>query len=228
MLTTFVASFRWALVAGFVLGATAWSSLAQAQAIDGGDGENYSAPPPERRNGFMATLQTEYGYMSVEGYPNKLGRIGNPDYRSHIGGVGSVVSLVLGGALRDWLTAGLVIRTAGVFGEDKIVGGISGIGMQLQGFPLWARGGAFRDLGIVGEFGVGLGAISDTSDKDDAKVLAEGGGMSHLSLGASYEVFKFWLFSAGPVLNYSHQFSQSMTGHSVTGGIKLTFYSAQP
>jgi hypothetical protein len=228
VLATFVASFRWVLVAGFVLGATAWSSAAHAQAVDNGDGESYAAPAAERRNGFMATLQAEYGYLSVEGYPNKLGQIDNPAYRSHIGGVGSIVSLVIGGALRDWLTAGLVIRSAGVYGEGNIVGGIAGIGLQLQGFPLWERGGAFRDLGLVGEFGVGLGAISDTSDKHDTRVLAEGGSMSHLSLGASYEVFKFGLFSAGPVLNYSHQFSQTMTGHSITGGIKLTFYSAQP
>jgi hypothetical protein len=176
----------------------------------------------------MASLQTDFGYMSVEGYPNKLGQIGSPDYRSHIGGVGNSLSLVLGGALRDWLTAGMVVRTGGVMGENQIVGGITALGLQLQGFPLWSQGGAWRNLGLVGEFGVGLGGIVDNTDKDNPDVLADGGGMSHLSFGVSYEVFKFWLFSAGPVVNYAHQFSQSVSGHAVTGGMKLTFYSAQP
>lgn len=214
------------LVTAFLLGAA--PRVAHAQALDGGDGESYDAPPAERRNGVMVSLQTDFGYVSVEGYPNKLGEIGDPVYRSHVGGVGNSVSLVLGGALRDWLTTGLVVRLGGVSAENNILAGASAIGVQLQGFPLWSLGGVGRDLGLTGEVGVGLGSIVDATDKDDPTILADGGAMSHLSLGVSYEVWKFWLFSAGPVVNYTHQFSQSMTSHLVTGGIKLAFYSAQP
>ncbi len=229
MLARSLTLVRWLVVAASGAGALTFAPEARAQALDGGDGEDYATPKAERRNGFMAPLQTEYGYMSVEGYHKKLGETGLPEYRSHIGGVGGTFALVLGGVLRDWLTAGLVLRTSGVTGNDNtVVGGISGVGLQLQGFPLWSRGGAWRDVGLVGEFGVGLGGILDNTDSDDPDVLADGGGMSHVGVGLSYEVFKFWLFSAGPVVNYSHQFSQSMSSHIATAGIKLTFYSAQP
>jgi hypothetical protein len=234
VLNRFVDPKRWvqvgalALGALLVLGTPCFVTSAHAQALDGGDGEDYSAPKAERRDGFMASLQVEYGFMGVEGYPNKLGQIGSPAYRSYVGGVGGNLQLVLGGAIRDWLTAGLLVRAASVQGEGDVVGSAAGIGLQLQGFPLWSRGGFGRNLGVTGEFGVGLGSIVDITDPDDVDILADGGGMSHLGVGVSYELWKFWLFSAGPVLNYTHQFSQSLSSHLVTAGMKLTLYTGQP
>lgn len=228
VLNRFVNPKRWVVVGALALGGQAVATSAHAQALDDEGDEAHAAPPAERRNGFMASLQAETGFLGVEGYPNKLGQINNPAYRSYVGGLGSNLQLVLGGALRDWLTAGLVVRVASVAGEGDVFGSAGGIGLQLQGFPFWSRGGFGRDLGIVGEFGVGLGSIIDATDRDDVDILADGGSMSHLALGVSYEVWKFWLFSAGPVVNYMHQFSQSMSSHAVTGGIKLTLYTAQP
>jgi hypothetical protein len=234
VLNRFVDPKRWAQVGALalgallLLGAPGVARSAHAQALDGGDGEEYSAPAAERRDGFMASLQVDYGFLGVEGYPNKLGQIGDPAYRSYVGGVGGNLQLVLGGAIRDWLTAGLLVRAASVAGEGDVIGTATAIGLQLQGFPLWSYGGFGRNLGVTGEFGVGLGSIVDATDKDDLDILAEGGGMSHLGVGASYEVWKFWLFSAGPVVNYSYQFSQSLSSHMATVGMKLTFYSSQP
>ncbi len=48
--------------------------------------------------------------------------------------------------------------------------------------------------------------------------------MSHVALGASYELFKFWLFSAGPTVQYTYQKSDSLAAHLATAGMKLTFY----
>lgn len=234
VLNRFADPKRWVLVGALALAAQLSMSApwlvksAHAQALDGGDGEEYSAPPAERRDGFMASLQVDYGFMGVEGYPNKLGQIGDPAYRSYVGGVGGNLQLVLGGALRDWLTAGLLVRAASVQGEGDIIGTAAAIGMQLQGFPLWSHGGFGRNLGVTGEFGVGLGSIVDATDPDDIDILADGGGMSHLGVGLSCELWKFWLFSAGPVVNYTYQFSQSLSSHVATGGMKLTLYTAQP
>lgn len=219
---------RWVLVGALTLGGQSLAGNARAQALDGGDGENYAAPAAERRDGFMASLQVDYGFMGVEGYPNKLGEIGVPEYRSYVGGLGGNIQLVLGGVLRDWLTAGLLLRAASVRGEGEVTGTSAAIGMQLQAFPLWSRGGFGRDLGVTGEFGVGLGSIVDLTDADDPDILADGGAMSHLGLGASYELWKFGLFSAGPLVNYTYQFSQSLSSHVATAGLKLTFYSGQP
>ena len=75
---------------------------------------------------------------------------------------------------------------------------------------------------------MGLGSIVDVTDPDDVDILADGGAMSRVGLGVSYEVWKFWLFSAGPVVNYTYQFSQSLSTHMATAGIKLSLYTAQP
>ncbi len=102
--------FQVAALIGVVLATTP----AFAQSLDGGkDGENIAAPTAERRDGFMASLGLNYGYGAIGGYPNKLGQIDNPGYYSEIKGVASTFSLVLGGALRDWLTVGLLIRAGG-------------------------------------------------------------------------------------------------------------------
>lgn len=228
MLTQFSRRVRGALVVALSALGLCVAPRAHAQALDGGDGEDYAAPKAERRDGVMASLQADYGFAAVEGYPNKLGQIGDPAYRSYIGGLGGNISLVLGGAIRDWLTAGLLLRGASVQGEQNIIGTMSGIGLQMQGFPLWTMGGFGRNLGVTGEFGVGIGSILDITDQKDPDILADGGGMSHLGIGLSYEVFKFWLFSAGPVVNYTHQFSESMSSHLVSAGMKLTFYLGQP
>jgi hypothetical protein len=212
-----------------VLGATLATAPVFAQSLDGGrDGENFAAPPAERRDGFMASLGYNVGYGAIGGYPNKLGQIDNPGYYSEITGLGTNLSLVLGGALRDWLTAGLLIRAGGVTSDEKVVGGSTGIGLHIEGFPLWARGGPWRNIALTGEFGVGVGYIADTTDQKDPLVLADGGAMSHLAVGAAWEVWKFWLFSAGPAVQYTYQYSNSLSAHLATAGMKLTFYWNQP
>lgn len=212
-----------------VLSASLVTAPALAQSLDGGkDGENFAAPTAERRDGFMAQLGYNVGYGSIGGYPNKLGQIDNPGYYSEIGGMASNLHLVLGGALRDWLTVGLLIRMGGISSDEDVVGGSYGVGLHAEGFPLWAKGGVWRDIALIAEFGVGLGSIVDISDKDDLQVLADGGAMTHLSVGAAYEVWKFWLFSAGPAVQYTYQTSTSLSAHMGTAGLRMTFYWNQP
>jgi hypothetical protein len=223
-----MANFR-PFQAAVVLGMSLLAVPAVGQSLDGGkDGENIAAPPAERRDGFMASLGYNVGYGAIGGYPNKLGQIDNPGYYSEITGMASNFTLVLGGALRDWLTLGLLIRAGGIASEEKIVGGSTGLGLRAEGFPLWSRGGMWRDLALTSEFGVGIGSIVDVKDNDDPLILADGGAMTHLAVGVSYEAWKFWLFSAGPVVQYTYQRSTSLSAHLATAGMKLTFYSGQP
>lgn len=204
---------------------------AYAQAVDEGDGEEYAAPPTERRGGFMASLSYDLGYGVVGGYPNKLGQIDNPAFYREVSGFDAGFGLVLGGALRDWLTAGLLVRLAGVqqFDSDsELLAASSTIGLRVEGYPLYGRSGAWRDVGIAGEFGVGLGSVVDAEDRDDVQVLADGGAMSHLGLGVTYTPWRFWLFSAGPEVRYVYQYSQSLTAHLATVGMRLSFFGVQP
>lgn len=218
-------------MAGGFAAVLACPSPAFGQAVDAGDGEDYAAPPTERRGGFMASLSYDVGYGLIGGYPNRLGQLNNPRFYEEVSGLGAGFGLVLGGALRDWLTAGLLVRVGGVqrLDEDSIVAGSNAIGLRLEGYPLYPRGGAWRDLSLAGEFGVGLGSVVDLEGSDDdAEVLADGGAMSHLALAAGYSPWRFWHFSAGPELRYTYQYSQSMTAHVATAGMRLTFFGVQP
>lgn len=215
--------------AAALVGALLVTTQAFGQSLDGGkDGENFAAPPAERRDGFMASLGYNLGYGAIGGYPNKLGQIDNPGYYSEVTGMTSNLSIVLGGAVRDWLTLGLLLRFGGIASDEKILAGSSGVGLRLEGFPLWSRGGIWRDVALTGEFGVGLGSVVDATDDKDPKILADGGAMSHAAIGAALELWKFWLFSAGPAVQYTYQTSDSLSAHLATAGMKLTFYWGQP
>jgi hypothetical protein len=206
------------LGAGLALSTPARADFAEA---DYGD---YEPPEPVRRSGFTFGLDYGLGYANISGYPNKLTQIGDSAYEQTVSAPASSGALWLGGALRDWLTfsVGYGIRGGGT---ADMAGGAGAILFRLEGYPLFFKGGRFRDLAVMGEFGAGSGAIVRSSDN---KVVAEAGSMSSVAFGAFYEPWQFWNFSAGPVLRYGHDFSESWSSHSVTLGLRMAFYSTQP
>jgi hypothetical protein len=186
-------------------------------------GVSYEPPPPERRSGFAFGLGYGAGYGSSLGYPNKLGQIDNPDYEQNVGGLAFASSIWLGGALRDWFTFGLGLSSRAVQ-EGDLQAQNGAFVVHLEGFPLWSLGGAFRDLGVFGEAGAGSAVIVDPAKK----VVANGGSMSVLGIGAFYEPWQLWHFSFGPGLTYHYEYSQSLASHVVSLGVRTVFYGGQP
>ncbi len=199
--------------------ATAESSLAN----NDGNTVSYQPPPAERRDGFTIGVMQHFGLVSVSGYPNRISAIGVPEYRSSTGAeFGQASGLWLGGALRDWFTAGVGVSSAATFSQEP-AGVISAFVLHLEAFPAFALGGLYRDLGVALDVGTGFGA---TMRGDDTE--AEGGSLAYFGGTVFFEPLRFWHFSTGPSLTYSHQFSQTLSAHVVGLGWRFVFYGVQP
>jgi hypothetical protein len=175
--------------------------------------------PPQRRAGLVLGVAGGLLTSGARGYPNDVAKIDVPQYEAHLGaGVSVGGAFWLGGALADWLTVGL-----GAFGGGSKHGGLRGSGgaftVRIEAFPLFYRGGHFQDLGVL--FTAGTGAYSIHRGKEK---LAEGAGTSAVGLGAFYEPWRFWQLSFGPQIEYSHQFSDSMSAHTLVLGMRSVFY----
>jgi hypothetical protein len=187
------------------------------------DASDYEPPPTERRGGFSFGFSLGPGLSSVAGYRNDLNEIGDPAFERTVDALGVGGSLWLGGALRDWLNLGVgaSFRNAQ---QDDLVSQNSAFVFRVEGFPLFSLGGRARDIGVFGEFGAGGAEIVDA----DMEVVADGGILSVIGLGVFYEPWRFWHFSTGPLLQYTHEFSPSLTSHAVTLGLRTALYGVQP
>lgn len=188
-----------------------------------GSGANYRPPPAQRRDGFTIGLVQHLGLISLRGYPNRLAELDNPDFLAKSGAqFASHGGLWLGGALRDWLTVGIGMVSAASF-DDQPQSAAQAFILHVEAFPAFSRGGLYRDLGVFVDVGTGGGVILRGDD-----TLADGGSLAYLGGGVFFEPFRFWHFSTGPSLSYSHQFSQTLTGHFVGLGWRFVFYGVQP
>ncbi len=213
-------SFVW--TTGAVAGVVATSLVPRAcWAQEGADETNY-VPKVERRDGFTVGIGYGMGAGNYVGYPNEVEKIDNPEYRSSTGmSLASGYSIWLGGALRDWFTVGVGLFAAGG-GDKDMIGGGGAFGLHLEAFPLFALGGAWRDLGVSTEFGAAGGTIQKDGDES-----ANGGNMSMVGFGAFFEPWQFWHVSHGPMLSTKYQFSDSMTASTVLLGWRMALYWTQ-
>ena len=185
------------------------------------DAENHYDPgPAQRRSGFTAGLFFGPAGGASDGYLNELAKIGNPDYRQNTGFVaGSSSGFWLGGALRDWFVFGLGFRGATIEGNGKRSEGSSFV-LHVEAFPLFARGGVFRDISLFSEFGAGSRKIVE-----HGQTVADAGFVSQIAVGAQWEAFRFWShFAGGPMLLVSHEWSESMTTTYGALAFRLAFY----
>jgi len=172
----------------------------------------------ERRSGFAAAFDLGFGLGRATGYPNEISKIDDPDFESSTGNAfGSTWSLWAGGALRDWFTFGLGLMSIGAASKDIKAGSTAFI-LHVETFPLWSLGGSLRDLALYSHFGAG--GLKITGGPEDA----DGGFMSVLGGGLSYELWRPGHFAIGPVLEGSYLYSQSGEVFGMFAGIRSTFY----
>ena len=173
-----------------------------------------------RRSGFVAGLTLGLTAGEAHGYPNEIAKLDVPAYRRNTAGaVGGVNRLWLGGALTDYFVFGLGFVGMGLkHGETSAAG--SAFIFHVEGYPLFYRGGVFRDLSLFGDFGAGGMKITGHNREE-----ADGGLMSVLGVGAGYEPLRFWKFTFGPAVEYWHWWSQTLTTSSVAAEARLTLVS---
>ncbi len=192
------------------------TALAQIQ--DDWDGD-FGGQAAERRSDF--TFGGALGGLvgNLSGFPNDANKIDRAEFEADTGAAfGLGYKLWLGGALADWLSFGLGFGGGSLAGsgpEAKVTQFL----FRVETFPLFYEGGQLRDLGVHADFGLGPASMSE-----DGREVAEGGATSVLTVGAFYEPWQFGNFNAGPVVEYTHTFSQTMTGHVGMIGLRLAFY----
>jgi hypothetical protein len=182
---------------------------------------NYDPGPATRRSKFTVGLGLGMVTGGVSGYPNEVAKIGVPAFQGSTGwAFGWGGSLWVGAALRDWLVVGLGGNYEAVWGGSGSSSGAAAI-LHLEGYPLFYRGGVYRDLALFGEFGAGGRTVSRSS-----RTVADGGGLAIVCLGVLYEPLRVaGHFAGGPYVEYSYQSSISLTANLVTIGFRTAFYT---
>ena len=200
-----------------VVGLGSLTSRARAESADDAWDGGYQQVAT-RRSGFVIGLGAGIALGNASGYPNELAKLGDPLYRRNTAlAFGGANRLWLGGALTDWFVFGVGLVGFGMkHGETSVEGGA--YVFHVEGFPLFYRGGRFRDLSIFGDFGAGGMKITGHRRED-----ADGGLMSVVGLGVGYDALHFWKFTLGPAVEYWHVWSQTLTMNSVSLEARFTF-----
>jgi hypothetical protein len=200
-----------------LLGLYSITGVARAESADGAWDGGYNQVA-RRRSGFVAGLTLGLAAGNAYGYPNQLAKLGDPIYKRETGGAfGGANRLWFGGALTDYLIFGLGFTGMGMKHDQTSVAGSAFI-FHVEGYPLFYRGGVFRDLSIFGDFGAGGMKITGNGREE-----ADGGLMSVVGVGVGYEAVRFWRFTFGPAVEYWHWWSQTLTTSSVAAEARLTF-----
>jgi hypothetical protein len=183
--------------------------------------DNEPEPPPQRRSGFVFSTVGGLSLGQAAGNPNEQAERYDPAHHSSTGlAYGYRVTPFLGGALTDWFTFGL----GGSYADLQTGSVRSQLGLfifRLELFPLFARGGTWRDVGTSIEFGAGATSIVRKSDE---KQLAGSGVASTIGLGLFWEAWRLGHLALGPSLAYQHNWSDWFGRHDVMLGLKGTFY----
>lgn len=210
----------WALAAS-ALYATSAHGEVEGRGASGSTQDHWDGDYGQRalqRSGFTASVGFGLGVSAASGYPNEPGKIDDPEFESSLGpGLGQVNTLWIGGALRDWFVLGFGLWSVRASEGDLEALG-SGFLFRVEPFPLWSLGGRFRDLSLYANVGAGSHFISGGREKTN------GGLMSMLSLGTSFELLRFGHFAFGPTLEGMLLYSLSAQATGGFLGLKSTLY----
>jgi hypothetical protein len=183
------------------------------------DGE--PEPKPERRYGFVFGVVGGLSLGNAVGNPSAQAVRYDSAYTTDTGlAVGYRATPYLGGALTDWFTFGL----GGSYGQLYGSSTRSSLGLflfRLEAYPLYGRGGIFRDLGVNLDFGAGTTTIKN---KSDGVELAYSGVASTVGLGVFWETWRLGPLALGPSVGYQHNWSDWYARNDVTMGFKATLY----
>lgn len=177
---------------------------------------------PRYRNGLVVGLSLGVGIGRGAGYPNNSNDIGNPAFRSASGWMfGSGETLTIMGALADYLNFGIML-TGDSFRGNGQRAVQSGFGLRVEAFPLVGVCPRLSGLGLLAQFGVGIGRLTTPG------LPQAGGTQSYIGTGAFYEwAFGHVLgghFAAGPALEYDAMFSHPYDQNGIVALGRIVFY----
>ena len=172
-----------------------------------------------RRGGFVLGLSLGFRYTTISAIPvevEKRGTLG-ADVSAFTFTPGAIF---LGGAITDWFAFEIGMAPNSVEkGNAKISGG--DFLLRVETWPMFWKGGIWRDIGVGGEFGTGGASITKkgTSDK-----LADSGSLSTIAFNVFYDGLKFWRINSGPMIGFDYRTSATYDQYSVFIGFRSAFY----
>jgi hypothetical protein len=205
---------------GFAAVTASASALAQGAAPQG-ERPSWETAPATRRSGFTAGLLAGMSFGTVAGYPNEFSKIDVETFRAATSGVGPSGMLYLGGALTDWFTFGFGLARSS-YGSDRLVTESSAYLFHIEAFPLFARGGVWRDIALFADFGTGSATIKR---REDGVEHAASGALSIVGLGSHWEAWRLAGHVAlGPYAAWHYEDSNSMARTFGEIGFRGAFY----
>jgi hypothetical protein len=206
-----------------VAGVLALAVSASPARADVGDSEsNYTPEPSTRRSDFTMGLHVGGAIGNVDGYPNEAAKLDVPEFEQSTGaGLGGGAALWVGLTPRDYFTFGLGLNRLELDGNGvKSIG--TEFGVHIEVYPAFYQGGALEDLGVFLEAGAGPRTVVDSA----GETVADGGFMSFVGMGAFWEPLRLGShFNFGPFVEYTRQFSWTLTSNIVVIGARTTFFS---
>jgi hypothetical protein len=188
-------------------------------------GAGDEAPPigaAERRCGFTIGLLGGGHLGTARGYPNDALKIDREEFLTDVGFAGGGVGeLFVGIALADWMVFGLGFAYGGTLSSDH-ESRFGAMAFRIDAFPAYPAGGAFRDLGLMLEAGLGM---TNTDVAADERRVIDSGLASRVAIGAFYEGIRLWKISMGPYAAADVMFSSSVTQPAAWIGWRSVLYA---
>jgi hypothetical protein len=187
------------------------------------DPKAWETAPATHRGGFAIGLMFSGGVGASNGYPADAKKVGRYDYYTESGlGFAGAPGLWLGGALADWLTFGVGGGFSTILnGETRSPAPF--MFFHVDTYPLFWLGGQWRNLGLMGDFGLGFPTTLDTETEE---TLIDGTGASMIQGGVFWEGIQPWKLKMGPYLAAHYMFSDTIRRPTALLGFRISLYTA--
>ncbi len=182
----------------------------------------WETAPHEHRGGFAVGIIAGAGVGASNGFPADTRKVGRAEFYTESGlGLATTATLWIGGALADWLTFG-VGGGIGVIVNGETISPAPTAVFHSDVYPLYALGGALRNLGVTLDFGLGF---ATTEDAETERRLIDGGGASHVFAGVVFEGIEVWKIKMGPFAGVHYLFSETIRRPAGILGFRTTLYT---
>ncbi|HHH29886.1 MAG TPA: hypothetical protein ENK57_16285 [Polyangiaceae bacterium] len=179
--------------------------------------------PPRRRCGFNLGLHLGPMLGGATGYPNDALEVNREEFRTDTGAAfGGNLGIWIGITLADWFTVGLGPSFGRLQNGDTQTRFFA-LGFHLDVFPAFGLGGAWEDLGLTIDAGLGGATTNDAESSDD--VLIEAPIASRLGVGGFWEGIQVWKLSMGPFASFDAMWSPSSLRPTGWFGWRTAFYA---
>lgn len=199
----------------------------------GAEAPAWEKAPAERRSGFSMGVLIGGGIGNIAGYPADIEKRGKAEFRTDMGAAyGGNATLWLGGALTDYLVFGAGLGGGMYQGGGTTLQGFTFV-FHIEAFPLFWRGGVWKDIGISLDTGAGsfTGEVQDKPAGAAGELIPpviESGSASRVGVGVFYDGFRLGKISTGPFVAFDYTWSATLSQPVVLVGLRTALYTKAP